>query len=152
MTAPAPAADEAARILVVDDEEAIVQLLTTVLRYEGFEVESAADGRAALRAAERFRPDLIMLDVMLPDLDGFEVYRRIAAGPHPIPVLFLTAKDEAADRVRGLTLGADDYVGKPFSLEEVVARARGDPAPHASPAGGHLDAPLPRPDDGRGRP
>ena len=80
MTAPAPAADEAASILVVDDEEAIVQLLTTVLRYEGFEVESAADGRAALRAAERFRPDLIMLDVMLPDLDGFEVYRRIAAG------------------------------------------------------------------------
>ena len=78
MTAPAPAAGEAARILVVDDEEAIVQLLTTVLRYEGFEVESAADGRAALRAAERFRPDLIMLDVMLPDLDGFEVYRRIA--------------------------------------------------------------------------
>jgi two-component system, OmpR family, response regulator len=105
MTAPAPAADEAARILVVDDEEAIVQLLTTVLRYEGFEVESAADGRAALRAAERFRPDPIMLDVMLPDLDGFEVYRRIAAGAHPIPVLFLTAKDEAADRVRGSDAG-----------------------------------------------
>jgi two-component system, OmpR family, response regulator len=124
MSAPTTEPVEAARILVVDDEEAIVQLLTTVLRYEGFEVESAADGRAALRAAERFRPDLIMLDVMLPDLDGFEVYRRIAAGPHPIPVLFLTAKDEAADRVRGLTLGADDYVGKPFSLEEVVARAR----------------------------
>jgi two-component system OmpR family response regulator len=115
---------ETARILVVDDEEAIVQLVSTVLRYEGFDVESAADGRAALRAAERFRPDLIVLDVMLPDLDGFEVYRRIAGGHRPVPVLFLTAKDETPDRVRGLTLGADDYVGKPFSLEEVVARVR----------------------------
>jgi two-component system OmpR family response regulator len=119
-----PAASDTARILVVDDEDAIVQLVTTVLRYEGFEVESAADGRAALRMAERFQPELIVLDVMLPDLDGFEVYRRLAAGPRPVPVLFLTAKDEAADRVRGLTLGADDYVGKPFSLEEVVARVR----------------------------
>jgi two-component system OmpR family response regulator len=117
-------ATEPARILVVDDEESILQLVTTVLRYEGFEVEPAADGRAALHAVERFRPDLIVLDVMLPDLDGFEVYRRIAAGPQPVPVLFLTAKDGSADRVRGLTLGADDYVGKPFSLEEVVARVR----------------------------
>jgi two-component system OmpR family response regulator len=117
-------ATEPARILVVDDEESILQLVTTVLRYEGFEVEQAADGRAALRAVEAFRPDLIVLDVMLPDLDGFEVYRRIAAGSQPVPVLFLTAKDGSADRVRGLTLGADDYVGKPFSLEEVVARVR----------------------------
>jgi two-component system OmpR family response regulator len=124
MSVSAHAASEPARILVVDDEEPIVQLVTTVLRYEGFQVESAADGRAALRAAEQFRPDLIVLDVMLPDLDGFEVYRRIAAGPQPVPVLFLTAKDESTDRVRGLTLGADDYVGKPFSLEEVVARVR----------------------------
>jgi two-component system OmpR family response regulator len=116
--------NEAARILVVDDEESITQLVSTVLRYEGFEVECAAGGRAAVKLTDRFRPDLIVLDVMLPDLDGFEVYRRLSATEPRVPVLFLTAKDQPADRVHGLTLGADDYVGKPFSLEELVARVR----------------------------
>ncbi len=112
------------RVLVVDDEDAITQLVSTVLRYEGFEVECTADGRTAVGLAQRFRPDLVVLDVMLPDLDGFEVYRRVNATAPRIPVLFLTARDQPADRVRGLTLGADDYVGKPFSLEELVARVR----------------------------
>jgi two-component system OmpR family response regulator len=113
-----------ARILVVDDEESITQLVTTVLRYEGFEVESALDGKAAIKVARAFRPDLVVLDVMLPDWDGFEVYRRLADGLPGVPVVFLTARDSTPDRVRGLTLGADDYVGKPFSLEELVARVR----------------------------
>jgi two-component system OmpR family response regulator len=116
--------NQAPRILVVDDEESITQLVSTVLRYEGFEVECAASGRAAVKLTDRFRPDLIVLDVMLPDLDGFEVYRRLSATEPRVPVLFLTAKDQTADRVHGLTLGADDYVGKPFSLEELVARVR----------------------------
>ena len=116
--------NEAARILVVDDEESITQLVSTVLRYEGFEVECAAGGRAAVKLTDRFRPDLIVLDVMLPDLDGFEVYRRLSATEPRVPVLFLTARDSTEDRVHGLTLGADDYVGKPFSLEELVARVR----------------------------
>jgi two-component system OmpR family response regulator len=115
---------EAARVLVVDDEESITQLICTVLRYEGFVVETAADGRAAVKAARTFRPDLIVLDVMLPDLDGFEVYRRIEDSSARVPVLFLTARDSTEDRVHGLTLGADDYMGKPFSLEELVARVR----------------------------
>ena len=113
-----------ARVLVVDDEESITQLVSTVLRYEGFQVETAADGRAAVQLARTFQPDIVVLDVMLPDLDGFEVYRRLANGSAPVPVLFLTARDSTEDRVRGLTLGADDYVGKPFSLEELVARVR----------------------------
>src|SRR6185503_1146674 len=116
--------NEAPRILVVDDEESITQLVSTVLRYEGFEVECAGSGRAAVKLTDRFRPDLVVLDVMLPDLDGFEVYRRLSATEPRVPVLFLTAKDQPADRVHGLTLGADDYVGKPFSLEELVARVR----------------------------
>jgi two-component system OmpR family response regulator len=111
-------------VLVVDDEESITQLVSTVLRYEGFEVETASDGRAAVQSARTFRPDLVVLDVMLPDLDGFEVYRRLANGSSAVPVLFLTARDSTEDRVHGLTLGADDYVGKPFSLEELVARVR----------------------------
>jgi len=115
---------ETARVLVVDDEQSITQLVSTVLRYEGFEVETASDGRAAVQAARTFRPDLVVLDVMLPDLDGFEVYRRLANGSSAVPVLFLTARDSTEDRVHGLTLGADDYVGKPFSLEELVARVR----------------------------
>jgi two-component system OmpR family response regulator len=113
-----------ARVLVVDDEESITQLVSTVLRYEGFQVETAADGRAAVQLARTFQPDIVVLDVMLPDLDGFEVYRRLANGSAPAPVLFLTARDSTEDRVHGLTLGADDYVGKPFSLEELVARVR----------------------------
>ena len=123
-TSPTGEPGEPARILVVDDEESITQLVTTVLRYEGFEVESALDGRAAVKLARSFKPDLVVLDVMLPDWDGFEVYRRLAAGSPGVPVVFLTARDSATDRVRGLTLGADDYVGKPFSLEELVARVR----------------------------
>jgi two-component system, OmpR family, response regulator len=122
--AQAAQSPEPARILVVDDEDSITQLVSTVLRYEGFEVECAADGRSAVRVAEEFRPDLVVLDVMLPDWDGFEVYRRLAGNAPRVPVLFLTAKDGAQDRVHGLTLGADDYVGKPFSLEELVARVR----------------------------
>jgi two-component system OmpR family response regulator len=114
----------AARVLVVDDEDSITQLVSTVLRYEGFDVETAGDGRAAVKAARTFRPDLVVLDVMLPDLDGFEVYRRIEEASARMPVLFLTARDSTEDRVRGLTLGADDYMGKPFSLEELVARVR----------------------------
>ena len=113
-----------ARVLVVDDEDSITQLVSTVLRYEGFEVVTAPDGRAAVKAAQTFRPDIVVLDVMLPDLDGFEVYRRLGNGSSHVPVLFLTARDGTEDRVRGLTLGADDYVGKPFSLEELVARVR----------------------------
>jgi two-component system OmpR family response regulator len=116
--APAP------RILVVDDEPSITDLVATVLRYEGFGVEVAATGRSALAAVTAFRPDLVVLDVMLPDLDGFEIQRRLAADGLRVPTLFLTARDETEDKVRGLTMGADDYVTKPFSLEELVARVR----------------------------
>jgi two-component system, OmpR family, response regulator len=124
MAVPVVTEQRPARVLVVDDEESITQLVSTVLRYEGFEVQCAADGRSAVTQAQEFRPDLVVLDVMLPDWDGFEVYRRLAAESAQLPVLFLTARDAPADRVHGLTLGADDYVGKPFSLEELVARVR----------------------------
>ena len=110
------------RVLVVDDEESITELVATALRYEGFQVEVAGSGRGALTAATSFRPHLIVLDVMLPDLDGFEVQRRLAADRLLVPILFLTARDETEAKVRGLTMGADDYVTKPFSLEEFVAR------------------------------
>jgi two-component system OmpR family response regulator len=114
-----------ARVLVVDDEDSITQLLSTALRYEGFEVETSATGRGGLSAAESFRPDLVLLDVMLPDLDGFEVQRRLPNGANGrLPVIFLTARRDTDDRVRGLTVGADDYITKPFSLEEVIARVR----------------------------
>jgi two-component system OmpR family response regulator len=118
-----PAAPEA-RVLVVDDEESITELVATALRYEGFEVEVCGSGRAALDAVGSFRPALVVLDVMLPDLDGFETARRIAADGRRIPVLFLTARDNTEDKVKGLTLGGDDYVTKPFSLEELIARVR----------------------------
>jgi two-component system OmpR family response regulator len=114
--------DAAARVLVVDDEPNITDLVATALRYEGFEVRVASGGREALRAVSSFRPRLIVLDVMLPDLDGFEVQRRLGAAR--VPVLFLTARESTEDKVRGLTLGADDYMTKPFSLEELVARVR----------------------------
>ncbi len=114
-----------ARVLVVDDEESIVQLLCTALRYEGFATASAATGREALTRAADFRPDLVLLDVMLPDIDGFEVHRRLSgASAGRLPVVFLTARRDTDDRVRGLTIGADDYVVKPFSLEELIARVR----------------------------
>ncbi len=124
MSATGDQPTEQMRVLVVDDEDSITQLVSTVLRYEGFKVECAHDGRTAVKRVATFNPDLIVLDVMLPDLDGFEVYRRLASSTPRVPVLFLTAKDQPADRVHGLTLGADDYVGKPFSLEELVARVR----------------------------
>ena len=112
------------RALVVDDEPALGELLTTVLRYEGWQVESALTGHAAIRAARTLEPDVIVLDVMLPDLGGIEVLRRIRVTHPQVPVLFLTAKDAVEDRIAGLTAGGDDYVTKPFSLEEVVARLR----------------------------
>ena len=115
---------ESIRVLVVDDEPNITDLVSTALRYEGFDVASAANGRDALKAAEKFRPHLVVLDVMLPDLDGFEVQRRLSVEGWKIPVLFLTARDATEDKVRGLTMGADDYVTKPFSLEELIARVR----------------------------
>jgi two-component system, OmpR family, response regulator len=112
------------RILVVDDEPSIVDAVATVLRYEGFEVEEAASGRAALQRAQDGSFDLVVLDVMLPDLDGLEVTRRIRADGLEVPVLFLTAKSEVEDLVAGLTIGGDDYVTKPFSLAEIVARTK----------------------------
>ncbi|HLW16441.1 MAG TPA: response regulator transcription factor [Actinomycetota bacterium] len=102
----------------------MTDLVATVLRYEGFEVQTAATGRDALKAVGAFRPALVVLDIMLPDLDGFEVQRQLADNGGKIPVVFLTAKDGTEDKVRGLTMGADDYVTKPFSLEELVARVR----------------------------
>ncbi len=114
-----------AKLLVVDDEPNIRELLSTSLRFAGFEVVAAANGREALAAADLHSPDLAVLDVMLPDMDGFTVTRRLrAAGKHFPPVLFLTAKDDTEDKVTGLTVGGDDYVTKPFSLDEVVARIR----------------------------
>ncbi|GAC1541532.1 MAG: response regulator transcription factor [Acidimicrobiales bacterium] len=113
-----------ARILVVDDEDNITYLLGSALRHFGYEVETAAAGRPALERVGALQPDLVMLDVMLPDLDGFEVCRRMRESGLHMPVLFLTARDATEDKVRGLTLGGDDYVTKPFSLEEVVARVR----------------------------
>jgi two-component system OmpR family response regulator len=112
------------RVLVVDDEPALTDLLSMALRYEGWEVRTAADGAAAIAAARDFRPDVVVLDVMLPDLDGLAVLRRLRAGDDDVPVLFLTARDSVEDRIAGLTAGGDDYVTKPFSLEEVVARLR----------------------------
>lgn len=118
------AAATAQRVLVVDDETSITDLVGTVLRYEGFDVRTAGGGREALEMVGSFRPNLIILDVMLPDVDGFEIQRRLSAQGLRVPVLFLTARDATEDKVRGLTAGADDYVTKPFSLEELVARVR----------------------------
>ena len=113
-----------ARLLVVDDEPNIRELLSASLRYAGFEVATAADGQQALALADSFRPDLLVLDVMMPGLDGFGVVRRLRESGRHTPVLFLTARDAAEDKVSGLTLGGDDYVTKPFSLDEVLARIR----------------------------
>jgi two-component system, OmpR family, response regulator len=111
------------RLLVVDDEPTVRELLAATLRFAGFTVTSAATGSEAVAAAEREAPDLVLLDVMLPDLDGFEVVRRLRARAQ-VPVLFLTARDAPEDKVNGLTLGGDDYVTKPFNLEELIARIR----------------------------
>jgi two-component system OmpR family response regulator len=113
-----------ARLLVVDDEPNIVDLLATSLRFAGFEVATASNGSEALRIASSFKPDLLVLDVMMPGLDGFTVVRRLRQDGIGAPVVFLTAKDATEDKVTGLTLGGDDYVTKPFSLEEVIARIR----------------------------
>ncbi len=112
------------RVLVVDDEDTLSDLLSMALRYEGWDVRTAADGSGAVKLAREFRPDAVVLDVMLPDFDGLEVLRRFRADLNEVPVLFLTARDAVEDRIAGLTAGGDDYVTKPFSLEEVVARLR----------------------------
>lgn len=111
-------------MLVVDDEPNICALLSATLRLTGFEVRIATGGHDALIAAEEYQPDLVVLDVMLPDLDGFQVAQRLRSSGMPVPVLFLTARDSVEDRISGLTVGGDDYVTKPFSLEEVVLRIR----------------------------
>ena len=134
---PAGGVQAEARLLVVEDDPNIVELLSASLRFAGFHVTTASSGTEAVVAARETRPDLIVLDVMLPDLDGFEVLRRLREGGTRTPVVFLTARDTTDDKIRGLTLGGDDYVTKPFSLEELTARIRavlrrttgeGDPA------------------------
>ena len=113
------------RVLVVDDEPNIAELLLMALRYEGWQVRTAGTGREAIDTAKDLVPDVVVLDWMLPDVDGLEVLRRLRARDERVPVLFLTARDAVEDRIAGLTAGGDDYVTKPFSLEEVVARLRG---------------------------
>ncbi len=119
--------DSGPRVLVVDDEPSIVDAVATSLRYEGFNVDEAGTGRKALAQAQEDPPDLVILDVMLPDLDGFEVAKRLrqaeGAGTR-VPIIFLTARDTTADKVEGLRLGSDDYVTKPFSIEELIERVR----------------------------
>ncbi|MEV7633553.1 response regulator transcription factor [Microbacterium sp. NPDC089318] len=112
------------RILAVDDEPMLTDLLAMALRMEGWEVRTAASGLEALQVARDFEPDALVLDVMMPDLDGMSVLRRLRESGNLVPVVFLTAKDAVADRIAGLTAGGDDYVTKPFSLEEVIARLR----------------------------
>ena len=125
MTAPGGTLKASApHVLVVDDEPYIADLVSMGLRYQGYDVVSVGTGRAALSAAAARRPDLLILDVMLPDLDGLEVCRRLRADGIDAPVIFLTAKDAVEDRVAGLSIGGDDYVTKPFSLEELAARVR----------------------------
>jgi two-component system OmpR family response regulator len=114
----------AIRAVVVDDEDSLTDLLSMALRYEGWDVRLASDGRQALTTIREFRPDVIVLDIMMPDLDGLSVLSRLRADGIHTPVLFLTAKDSIEDRIAGLTVGGDDYVTKPFSLEELVARLR----------------------------
>jgi len=113
------------RALVVDDESSISDLVSIALKYEKFEVRTAASGRDAVSVASEFDPDIVILDIMLPDFDGLEVMKRIRSAQKDVPVLFMTAKDDVKDRIAGLTAGGDDYVTKPFSIEELVARIRG---------------------------
>ncbi|GAA4592671.1 two-component system OmpR family response regulator [Actinoplanes octamycinicus] len=113
-----------AKLLVVEDDANILELLSASLRFAGFDVTTATSGSAAVSAARSAAPDLVVLDVMLPDLDGFEVIRLMREGGQRTPVVFLTARDGTDDKIRGLTLGGDDYVTKPFSLEELTARIR----------------------------
>ena len=124
MAVNAPAEREGARVLVVDDEPSIVDAISMTLRHQGYSVEAAETGKDALAMVTKWRPDVIVLDVMLPDVDGFEVARRLSADNEPVPILFLSALDNTEDKVRGLTIGGYDYVTKPFSLEELIARLR----------------------------
>lgn len=112
------------RVLTVDDEPSLIELLSMAMRYEGWEVHTAQSGSEAVRVARESQPDVIVLDMMLPDFDGTEVMRRIRTEQPDVPVIFLTAKDAVSDRIAGLTAGGDDYVTKPFSLEELIARLR----------------------------
>lgn len=130
--------ENAARVLVVDDEPAITELVSLGLRYEGFEVISAQDGRGALRAVRELRPALVILDVTMPDIDGLEVVRRMRAQNIWMPVIFLTARDAIEDKIAGLTVGGDDYIAKPFSLDELIARV------HATVRRNQLAAPQAR--------
>ncbi|PHV68199.1 response regulator transcription factor [Williamsia muralis] len=116
--------DQGARVLVVDDEPNILELLSVSLKFQGFDVRTAPDGPRAIDRARTFRPDALILDVMMPGMDGFGLLRRLRADGVEAPALFLTARDSLEDKVTGLTIGGDDYVTKPFSLEEVVARLR----------------------------
>jgi two-component system, OmpR family, response regulator len=115
---------ENVRMLVVDDEPGILDVVSMALRHHGFVVETAGSGREALELVRRWHPHVMVLDVMLPDMDGFDVARRLAAEHAEVPILYLSARDATADKVRGLTTGGDDYVTKPFSLEELIARLR----------------------------
>jgi two-component system OmpR family response regulator len=124
VSAPSGAAQAQARLLVVEDDPNILELLSASLRFAGFSVLMAENGIDAVSVARDERPDLVVLDVMLPDLDGFEVIRQLRSGGVRTPVVFLTARDATEDKIRGLTLGGDDYVTKPFSLEELTARIR----------------------------
>ena len=117
-------AEPEARLLVVEDEPNIRELLATSLRFAGFEVATAGDGRSAIAAAAQHDPDLLVLDVMLPDMDGFEVTRKLREAGRRAPIVFVTARGSVDDKIKGLTVGGDDYVTKPFSLEEVIARIR----------------------------
>jgi two-component system, OmpR family, response regulator len=117
-------ATDSHRILVVDDEPNIADVVSMALRFQGFAVETAGTGTDAISAVTSFRPHLIVLDIMLPDMEGFDVAQRLGAQRARVPIIFLTARDATDDKIRGLTLGGDDYVTKPFSLEELVARIR----------------------------
>jgi two-component system OmpR family response regulator len=121
---PMPAATDTQRVLVVDDEENIADVIAMALRFQGFAVETAGSGAQALAAVSSFHPHLMVLDVMLPDMEGFDVAERLGAQRADVPIIFLTARDATEDKIRGLTTGGDDYVTKPFSLEELVARIR----------------------------
>src|SRR5213080_3918918 len=131
---------DAHRVLVVDDEPNLVEVVTMALRFQGFTVESAGTGREALAAVTRFKPHLLVLDVMLPDIEGFDVAARLGAQRAGLPIIFLTARDATEDKIRGLSGGGDDYMTKPFSLEELVARIRTilRRTGQASPESGHL--------------
>src|SRR5205807_671597 len=136
-------AADAQRVLVVDDELNITELVAMALRYEGFGIETALTGRDALVKVESFKPALVILDVMLPDIDGLQVLRRLTAAGRKVPVIFLTARDSTEEKIHGLTIGGDDYVTKPFSLEELVARVRVLLRRHSNGASQPDQLPLP---------